>query len=127
MVGRSLVIGKPVAMLLLARNATVTICHTHTRNLAEECQKADVLIVAAGKAGAVDGRCISQGQVVIDVGIHVSEDGTMDMLWEGKSGEERNLNGCRILIVEDDPVIAGAMSKLQQPSPMPSQDRKSVV
>lgn len=76
-VGRSLVIGKPVAMLLLARNATVTICHTHTRTLAEECQKADVLIVAAGKVGAVDGRCISRGQVVIDVGIHVSADGTM--------------------------------------------------
>ncbi len=76
-VGRSLVIGKPAAMLLLARNATVTICHTHTRNLAEECQKADVLIVAAGKAGAVDGSCVSRGQVVIDVGIHVSADGTM--------------------------------------------------
>ncbi len=76
-VGRSLVIGKPVAMLLLARNATVTVCHTHTRNLAEECQRADVLIVAAGKAGTVDGRCISRGQVVIDVGIHVDPDGTM--------------------------------------------------
>jgi methylenetetrahydrofolate dehydrogenase (NADP+)/methenyltetrahydrofolate cyclohydrolase len=76
-VGRSLVIGKPAAMLLLARNATVTICHTHTRNLAEECRKADVLVVAAGKAGTVDGGCISRGQTVIDVGIHVDEDGTM--------------------------------------------------
>lgn len=76
-VGRSMVIGKPVAMLLLARNATVTICHTHTRNLAGECQRADVLIVATGKTGIVDGRCISPGQVVIDVGIHVNADGTM--------------------------------------------------
>lgn len=76
-VGRSLVIGKPAAMLLLERNATVTICHTRTRDLAQECKKADVLIVAAGKTGAVDGSCVSQGQTVIDVGIHVSEDGTM--------------------------------------------------
>lgn len=76
-VGRSLVIGKPVAMLLLARNATVTICHTRTRDLAAECQKADVLVVAAGKAGAVDGSCISRGQVVVDVGIHMDEDGKM--------------------------------------------------
>ena len=76
-VGRSLVIGKPVAMLLLERNATVTICHTHTRNLAEECRKAEVLIVAAGKAGAVDGACVSPGQTVIDVGIHVDADGSM--------------------------------------------------
>lgn len=76
-VGRSLVIGKPVAMLLLARNATVTICHTRTRDLAAECQKADVLVVAAGKAGAVDGSCISRGQVVVDVGIHMDEEGKM--------------------------------------------------
>lgn len=76
-VGRSLVIGKPVSMLLLARNATVTICHTRTRDLAAECQKADVLVVAAGKAGAVDGSCISRGQVVVDVGIHMDEDGKM--------------------------------------------------
>lgn len=76
-VGRSLVIGKPVAMLLLARNATVTICHTRTRDLAAECQKADVLVVAAGKAGAMDGSCISRGQVVVDVGIHMDEDGKM--------------------------------------------------
>lgn len=76
-VGRSLVIGKPVAMLLLERNATVTICHTHTRNLAEECRGAEVLIVAAGKAGAVDGACVCPGQTVIDVGIHVDPDGTM--------------------------------------------------
>lgn len=76
-VGRSLVIGKPAAMLLLARNATVTVCHTHTRNLAEECRRAEVLIVAAGKAGAVDGSCVSPGQTVIDVGIHVDSDGAM--------------------------------------------------
>lgn len=76
-VGRSLVIGKPVAMLLLARNATVTTCHTHTRDLAAECRKAEVLIVAAGKAGAVNGSCVSPGQTVIDVGIHVDADGKM--------------------------------------------------
>lgn len=76
-VGRSLVIGKPAAMLLLARNATVTVCHTHTMDLAAECRRADVLIAAAGKAGAIGPECVSRGQIIIDVGIHVTEDGGM--------------------------------------------------
>lgn len=74
-VGRSLVIGRPVAMLLMARNATVTVCHTHTMDLAAECRRADVLIAAAGKAGAVDAGCVSRGQIILDVGIHADADG----------------------------------------------------
>ena len=76
-VGRSLVIGKPVSMLLLGRHATVTICHTRTVDLAAECRRAEVLVAAAGKAGAVSAQCLSPGQVVLDVGINVDENGNL--------------------------------------------------
>lgn len=69
-VGRSLVIGKPVSMMLQARNATVTMCHTHTRDLAEACRQADVVVAAAGHAGTVGADCVQEGQTVVDVGIN---------------------------------------------------------
>ncbi|HCU07968.1 MAG TPA: bifunctional 5,10-methylene-tetrahydrofolate dehydrogenase/5,10-methylene-tetrahydrofolate cyclohydrolase [Clostridiales bacterium] len=74
-VGRSLVIGRPVAMLLLHRHATVTLCHTRTKNIAEICRQAEILVVAAGRQGVVDSSCFRPGQVVLDVGIHVGADG----------------------------------------------------
>lgn len=74
-VGRSLVIGKPVAMMLLQRHATVTICHTRTKNLPEICRRADILVVAAGRREIVDKTCLRPGQVVLDVGIHVGAEG----------------------------------------------------
>lgn len=67
-VGRSDVIGRPVAALLLARNATVTTCHTHTRDLAACCRRADVVVAAAGAPRAVGAGCLAAGQVVVDVG-----------------------------------------------------------
>ena len=73
-VGRSMVVGKPVAMLLLAKNATVTICHTRTKNLQEECKKADIIVACAGVAKMITADFVREGQVVIDVGIHVVED-----------------------------------------------------
>ena len=76
-VGRSLVVGKPLAMLLMARNATVTVCHTRTKNLAEECRGADILIAAAGRAGVVGAGSFSEGQTVIDVGINADENGKL--------------------------------------------------
>ena len=76
-VGRSLVIGKPVAMMLLQKHATVTICHTRTVDMPAECRKAEVLVVAAGKAGVVDDSFVSPGQVVIDVGINVNDEGKL--------------------------------------------------
>ena len=76
-VGRSLVVGKPAAMLLLQKNATVTVCHTRTADMPALCREAEVLIVAAGKAGVVGKEYLSPGQVVIDVGIHVLEDGKL--------------------------------------------------
>lgn len=69
-IGRSLVVGKPVSMLLLGRNSTVTICHTKTRDLPQTARSADLLIAATGKAASIDQSCLSEKQVVIDVGIN---------------------------------------------------------
>lgn len=76
-VGRSAVVGKPLAMLCLKQNATVTICHTKTVDMPEITKKADILIVAAGKAGLIDSRYVSKGQVVIDVGTNVDDNGKL--------------------------------------------------
>jgi methylenetetrahydrofolate dehydrogenase (NADP+)/methenyltetrahydrofolate cyclohydrolase len=69
-VGRSNIVGKPVAQLLLAENATVTICHSRTRDLAAECRRADLLVVAIGRAEMIRGDWIKPGAIVIDVGIN---------------------------------------------------------
>lgn len=74
-IGRSLVIGKPVAMMLLRKNATVTICHTKTQNLAGLCRTADILVVSAGRQGIVNQDFFHENQVILDVGIHVDESG----------------------------------------------------
>ena len=76
-VGRSLVVGKPAAMLLDRENATVTMCNSRTKDLAAVCQAAEVLVVAMGRRGAIGADCLRQGQVVVDVGIHVGEDGKL--------------------------------------------------
>lgn len=73
-IGRSLVIGKPVTMMLIKKNATVTVCHTRTRDVAAECRRADVLVAAAGSAGMVKAGFVHEGQIVIDVGINWSEE-----------------------------------------------------
>ena len=73
MVGRSNIVGKPMALLMLRENATVTICHSHTRNLREICAQADILIVAVGKPRFIDASYIKEGATVIDVGIHRDE------------------------------------------------------
>ncbi len=74
-VGRSNIVGKPIAMLLLHSNATVTICHSKTRNLKEICRRADVLVVAVGKPKFINADYVKDGAVVIDVGINRLEDG----------------------------------------------------
>ena len=73
-VGRSLVVGKPVAMLLLREHATVTICHSRTENLAAVCSGADILVAAVGKAKMVESSFVKPGQIVIDVGINEDPD-----------------------------------------------------
>lgn len=74
-VGRSILVGKPLAALLLAANATVTHCHSHTRDLAAVCREADVLIAAAGSAGLVGAEMVRPGAIVIDVGTNRGENG----------------------------------------------------
>ena len=69
-IGRSRLVGKPLAQLLLGRHATVTMCHTRTRDVAAHCRRADVLCVAAGRPGVVTGDMIKDGAVVIDVGVN---------------------------------------------------------
>lgn len=76
-VGRSAVIGRPVAMLLLQRNATVTVCHTKTADLPAAMRAAEIVVVAAGRAGVVGQDCFSAGQTVLDVGIHLGADGRL--------------------------------------------------
>ncbi len=76
-VGRSLVVGRPLAMLLLKENATVTVCHTRTKNLEEECRRAEILVAAAGRAKMLGASHVGEQAVVIDVGINVDEDGKL--------------------------------------------------
>jgi methylenetetrahydrofolate dehydrogenase (NADP+)/methenyltetrahydrofolate cyclohydrolase len=73
--GRSILVGKPMAQLLLAADATVTHCHSRTADLAEVCRSADVLVAAAGRPGLVTGEMVREGAVVIDVGTNRTEDG----------------------------------------------------
>ena len=72
-VGRSNIVGKPMAMLLLRENGTVTVCHSHTKDLKEVCKRADILVVAIGKPKFIDDSYVKDGAVVIDVGIHRNE------------------------------------------------------
>jgi methylenetetrahydrofolate dehydrogenase (NADP+) / methenyltetrahydrofolate cyclohydrolase len=74
-VGRSILVGKPLAALLLAANATVTHCHSHTRDLAAVCREADVLIAAAGSPGLITAEMVRPGAIVIDVGTNRGENG----------------------------------------------------
>jgi methylenetetrahydrofolate dehydrogenase (NADP+)/methenyltetrahydrofolate cyclohydrolase len=76
-IGRSNIVGKPAAALMLRENATVTICHSRTANLAEMTKQADILIVAMGKPKAIDASYVKEGAVVIDVGIHRMENGKL--------------------------------------------------
>ncbi len=76
-VGRSNIVGKPQAMLLLQQNGTVTICHSRTADLKEECRRADILVVAIGRAKFIDADYIKPGAVVIDVGMDRDENGKL--------------------------------------------------
>ena len=76
-VGRSNIVGKPMAMLLLGKNGTVTVCHSRTKDLSEVTRRADVLVVAIGKAGFITADMIKPGAVVIDVGINRLDNGKL--------------------------------------------------
>lgn len=76
-VGRSLVVGRPVAMLLQNRDATVTMCHTKTKDLPAVCRQGEVLVAAAGREGLIGAACAAGGQIVLDVGANVDGDGSL--------------------------------------------------
>lgn len=76
-IGRSNIVGKPMAMLLLHENATVTVCHSRTKDLAEVCRRADILVSAVGKAGFVTSDMVKEGAVVIDVGMNRNNEGKL--------------------------------------------------
>ena len=90
-VGRSRLVGKPLAQLLLARNATVTMCHTRTRDLGAHCRRADILCVAAGRPRVITGGMIKEGAVVIDVGVNRLDTGKLagDVDFESASKRAR--------------------------------------
>ncbi|MDR1580418.1 MAG: bifunctional 5,10-methylenetetrahydrofolate dehydrogenase/5,10-methenyltetrahydrofolate cyclohydrolase [Synergistaceae bacterium] len=76
-IGRSLVVGKPAAMMLLSRHATVTVCHTRTADMPSACRNAEILVVSAGRPAIIGREYLSPGQTVIDVGINVLDDGSL--------------------------------------------------
>lgn len=76
-VGRSNIVGKPMAALMLARNATVTVCHSHTADLKAQCLQADILVAAVGKAKFITADMVKDGAVVLDVGINRNDDGKL--------------------------------------------------
>jgi len=76
-VGRSNIVGKPISMMLLAKHATVTICHSRTENLAAECRQADILVAAVGRSEMITGDMIKEGAVVLDVGINRLDNGKL--------------------------------------------------
>ena len=76
-VGRSNIVGKPQAMLMLRENATVTVCHTRTQDLKSECLRADILVAAAGRAGLIFGDMVKEGAVVVDVAMNRNEAGRL--------------------------------------------------
>lgn len=91
-IGRSNIVGKPMAQLLLAENATVTICHSRTENIEQICSQADILIAAVGRAGFVRGDFIKDGATVIDVGINSLSDREMAYELFGEDELEKRLN-----------------------------------
>ena len=97
-IGRSPVVGKPLAMMLQNRNATVTMCHTKTKDLAGICSRAEILIAAAGKAELVDEKMINNKQIIVDVGINVQN---------GKLVGDVNFNACEPHVAAITPVPGG--------------------
>ncbi|MGL4362983.1 MAG: bifunctional 5,10-methylenetetrahydrofolate dehydrogenase/5,10-methenyltetrahydrofolate cyclohydrolase, partial [Cellulosilyticaceae bacterium] len=76
-VGRSNIVGKPMALLLLEQNGTVTICHSKTKNLTFELQQADIIVAAVGQAKMIKGNMLKEGVVILDVGMNRDEDGKL--------------------------------------------------
>jgi methylenetetrahydrofolate dehydrogenase (NADP+)/methenyltetrahydrofolate cyclohydrolase len=118
-IGRSEIVGKPMALLLLQAQATVTICHSRTRNLSSVAAGADILVVAVGKPGLVNEEFIRPGAVVIDVGIHriEREEQVIDLFGADSSQAEAFRNGRRVLAGDVHPRRAAARAGALTPVP----------
>jgi methylenetetrahydrofolate dehydrogenase (NADP+) / methenyltetrahydrofolate cyclohydrolase len=123
-VGRSDLVGKPVASLLLAENATVTVCHSRTRNLEEVCLSADVLIAAVGRPRLVTGEMVREGATVIDVGMNRTDDGLVgDVDFEAAAERARaitpvpgGVGPMTIAMLLRNTVKAARAMRIEQPS-----------
>ena len=118
-VGRSDIVGKPMALLLLHQNATVTICHSHTLDLAEECRRADILVVAMGKPAAITREYIKPGAVVIDVGMNrLTEEAVAQRLFSHDPARLAAFAKNRSTLVGDvDPLAMQELSSAYTPVP----------
>lgn len=118
-VGRSEIVGKPMAALLLARHATVTVCHSRTRDLAAVCREADLLVAAVGRPAMVEGSWVRSGAVVVDVGVNRVEDGAM--IARLFPGDEHRADQVRrkgyALVGDVDAVAVGAVASALTPVP----------
>jgi methylenetetrahydrofolate dehydrogenase (NADP+)/methenyltetrahydrofolate cyclohydrolase len=101
-VGRSDIVGKPMAMLLLNANATVTVCHSKTRDLAEVCRRADILVAAIGRAGLVTKDFVRPGATVIDVGMNrVTDPSEFARLFSGNAKREETFKAKGSVLIGD--------------------------
>ncbi len=118
-VGRSDIVGKPMALLLLHQNATVTICHSRTRDLAEECRRADILVAAIGKPAAITRDFIKPGAVVIDVGMNrLTEEADVQRLFSHDTARLAAFAKNRSTLVGDvDPLAMQELSSAYTPVP----------
>jgi len=118
-VGRSDIVGKPVALLLLQRDATVTICHSRTPELAKVCQRADLLIAAVGRPAMLDERHIRRGAVVIDVGVNRLTDGlAVERYFPGNATRKAEFDSRGSTLIGDvDPRAACAVASAFSPVP----------
>jgi methylenetetrahydrofolate dehydrogenase (NADP+)/methenyltetrahydrofolate cyclohydrolase len=107
-VGRSDIVGKPVAMLLLNANATVTVCHSKTRNLPGVCRGADILVAAIGKTGMITREFVKPGATVIDVGMNtITERSEFDKFFAGNASREKTFSEKGSTLIGDvDPLVA---------------------
>jgi methylenetetrahydrofolate dehydrogenase (NADP+)/methenyltetrahydrofolate cyclohydrolase len=123
-VGRSDLVGKPIASLLLAANATVTVCHSRTRNLAAVCRSADVLVAAVGRPRLVTGDMVREGATVIDVGMNRTAEGVVgDVDFDAASGRARaitpvpgGVGPMTIAMLLRNTVKAARAARVEQPS-----------
>jgi methylenetetrahydrofolate dehydrogenase (NADP+)/methenyltetrahydrofolate cyclohydrolase len=117
-VGRSDIVGRPMAMLLLNANATVTVCHSKTRNLPNLCRRADILVAAVGKAGLITREFVKPGATVIDVGINrVSDRQTFDRLFAGNTKREEAFRSKGAVVAGDVHPEAAAIAGAITPVP----------